>query len=176
MRPTDIERFGPVGTNGNPQLACCPFCGGRVEFRHGVNGIAFIVCGTRDDGSDGCSAIVSFRSAPTTDKAATAFNMRPNAGINARDKSDIAAELAHRDIQIDRLRKLVRYAITDYIQPEIRAEEEAFRGHEHCSNLAGLRLDLAEFQAAANGANTALSCRAGSEADDNQGADSARSA
>ena len=56
--------------------------------------------------------------------------------------------------EIERLRKLVRTAITDYIQPEIRAEEEAFRGHENCSNLAGLRLDLAEFQAAVNGANT----------------------
>lgn len=55
--------------------------------------------------------------------------------------------------EIERLRKLVRTAITDYIQPEIRAEEEAFRGHENCSNLAGLRLDLAEFQAAVNGAN-----------------------
>ena len=55
--------------------------------------------------------------------------------------------------EIARLRRLVQKAVTDYIEPEIRCEEEAFKGHEHCSNLDGLRLDLAEFQAVMNGAN-----------------------
>ena len=49
---------------------------------------------------------------------------------------------------IRRLEKLVSVAVSDYIGPEIRHEQEAFKGHEHCSNLDGLRGDLAEFQSA----------------------------
>lgn len=48
--------------------------------------------------------------------------------------------------EIERLRELISKAITDYIEPEIRTEMDAFKGHEHCSNLDGLRADLAEFQ------------------------------
>jgi len=49
---------------------------------------------------------------------------------------------------ISALEKLIAMAVSDYIEPEIRCEQEAFKGHENCSNLDGLRRDLAEFQAA----------------------------
>lgn len=49
---------------------------------------------------------------------------------------------------ITKLEKLVSMAVSDYIEPEIRCEQEAYRGHENCSNLDGLRRDLADFQSA----------------------------
>lgn len=69
------------------------------------------------------------------------------------EQAPLAPLLADAAAEIRKLRELVKQAITDYIVPEIRMEEEAFRGHELCSNLDGLRADLAEFQAAVNGAN-----------------------
>lgn len=72
------------------------------------------------------------------------------------EQAPLAPLLADAAAEIRRLRGLVEMAISDYIKPEIRMEEAAFQGHEHCSNLDGLRADLAEFQAAVNGANNQI--------------------
>ena len=78
MRARDLMGYGPVGTNGPVQLLPCPFCGGRVFLHHGHNGIAFITCGQRDDGADGCGAVVSFRPNMQGSAAATKWNKRSN--------------------------------------------------------------------------------------------------
>ena len=57
--------------------------------------------------------------------------------------------IARLTAELDAARRLVRKAITDYIEPEIRNERAMFLGHENCSDLDGLRADLAEFQALA---------------------------
>lgn len=79
MRAKDLKGYGPVGTNGPMKLQPCPFCAGQVFLHHGQNGIGFITCGQRDDGSDGCGAIVSFRPSVQGNAAAIAWNKRPNA-------------------------------------------------------------------------------------------------
>ena len=78
MRAKDLRGYGPVGTNGPVRLKPCPFCGGVVFLHHGHNDLAFITCGQRHDGSDGCGAVVSFRPNLKGNAAAEAWNKRPN--------------------------------------------------------------------------------------------------
>lgn len=87
MRANDLIGYGPVGTNDPVQLLPCPFCGGRVFLHHGYNGIAFITCGQRDDGSDGCGAAVSFRPNVQGSAAAAAWNKRPTAQGKEHEKA-----------------------------------------------------------------------------------------
>lgn len=60
-------------------LQPCPFCGGKVTTRmNSVMGnlMTYILCGSKDDGSDGCGAITSFRPHKYGEQAARAFNRR----------------------------------------------------------------------------------------------------
>lgn len=47
--------------SGPATLAACPFCGGKVYAHSGETGLSLITCGQRDDGSDGCGLVASFR-------------------------------------------------------------------------------------------------------------------
>lgn len=57
-------------------LEPCPFCGGTVFIHRGPTEISYITCGQRDDGSDGCGAIVSFRPRLVGNAAIAKFNDR----------------------------------------------------------------------------------------------------
>lgn len=54
----------------------CPFCKRTVHMHCGHEGMNFITCGQRDDGSDGCGAIVSFRPNLRGNEARKAWNKR----------------------------------------------------------------------------------------------------
>lgn len=54
----------------------CPFCGNTTFVHTGYNDISFFTCGQMDDGSDGCGAITSFRTAPQGYEARRAYNRR----------------------------------------------------------------------------------------------------
>lgn len=69
-------------------LAPCPFCKNAVHIHTGHQGIRFITCGQRDDGSDGCGAIVSFRP-----------DLRGDALRRAWDRREAEEEL--REMEVD---------------------------------------------------------------------------
>lgn len=57
------------------QLAPCPFCGGVVHMLHDDHR-AYVTCGQRDDGSDGCGLVSSFRPNLSGNAARAAWNRR----------------------------------------------------------------------------------------------------
>jgi len=65
-----------VNASRNINLLSCPFCGGKTHLHTGYQGMSFITCGQKDDGSDGCGAVVSFRPNLTGNSARSAFNQR----------------------------------------------------------------------------------------------------
>lgn len=60
----------------NQVLPLCPFCGGVVHLHTGHAGMTFFTCGQRDNGSDGCGAVVSFRPDLRGNAARTAWRKR----------------------------------------------------------------------------------------------------
>ena len=54
----------------------CPFCGNTVHTHNGIDNILYFTCGQKDDGSDGCGAVISFRTYLTGDEAKRRFNAR----------------------------------------------------------------------------------------------------
>lgn len=77
-------------TSDLTEMLGCPFCGGKVFIHTGYQNLSFITCGQRDDGSDGCGAVVSFRP-----------DLRGNAARNAWNKRVPNAELTRRSTAID---------------------------------------------------------------------------
>jgi len=75
---TEIEAKAAVsGSRQEPFVMLpCPFCKTKVHLHAGHQGMNFITCGQRDDGSDGCGAIVSFRPDLRGNAARSAFNRR----------------------------------------------------------------------------------------------------
>jgi ssDNA-binding Zn-finger/Zn-ribbon topoisomerase 1 len=58
-------------------MSACPFCGGPVVLHQGEQTLmTFVLCGARDDGRDGCGAVVSFRPNLTGKAVVDAWNRR----------------------------------------------------------------------------------------------------
>ena len=74
------------------ELLPCPFCRKQVFLHHGHNGIGFVTCGQREDGSDGCGVIASFRPNKGGKAVIAAWNRRA-AAAQAAEIEALRAEV-----------------------------------------------------------------------------------
>jgi len=94
-----------------PDLLPCPFCGGQVFMHHGHRDIGFVTCGQRDDGSDGCGVVASFRPNKGGRDAIAAWNRRATAARDAEiealraENKTLEDHLVHATGEIDQLDK-----------------------------------------------------------------------
>ncbi len=65
-----------------------------------------------------------------------------------RDELKLIADRDRHAARCEGLEKWLRYCRDNYVEPELRVERETFKGHENCSNIAGIEGDLADINVA----------------------------